>query len=116
MSNVDVRPLIPLPNRDLWRGHVYKYRPNAGNVDGTVQNRPFAKIDAAMAAILSHAAGNATLTCLWCGMQNGTEEMREHLKSAHPSVVEPPTDAQIAMALQAETAVNTKLVETTKEE
>lgn len=99
------RELVQLPNKDLWRGHTYKAK-GESNIDTTPDPRPFAKIDAAMAAILQHASGNPSLTCLWCGTQGDSKEMREHLKTSHPSIVEPPTNEQIAAAaLAANTSV-----------
>lgn len=89
--------LIQLPNGDLWRGHEYK-KTGEGNVDITPLPRPFGKLDAAMAAILQFSNGNPNLTCVWCGLQGDTKFMREHLKKDHASIVEPPSEAQLAAA------------------
>jgi hypothetical protein len=90
--------LIQLPNKDLWRGHKHKQVETNSNVDISPAPRPFAKIDAAMAAILQASKGAKLLSCLWCGLQHDDKQMREHLKKDHPTVVEPPTEEQILAA------------------
>lgn len=94
---VSNRELVQLPNGDLWRGHDRNLT-REDNVDKTNAPRPFAKIDEAMSAILKNAKGHRDLTCLWCGLQSGDKEMREHLKKDHASVVNPPSDEQLIMA------------------
>src|SRR5687767_3248510 len=90
--------LVVLPNKDLWRGHIRKPK----GVDNVPQilpdERPFSKLDEAMANILNVSAGAKELTCTYCGLQFDTVNMREHLKKNHASVVEPPTDAMLMEA------------------
>jgi hypothetical protein len=89
---------VQLPvSRDLWRGNVRSPKAT-DNVDPVTAPRPFAKIDEAMASILAASKGANILTCTWCGLQSADKAMREHLKKDHASVVEPPTDEQIAAA------------------
>ena len=107
----ETKPLVQLVNKDLWRGHerAPKLRENVIVPDNTP--RPFAKIDEAMASILNAAKGANILTCSWCGFQTGDKDMREHLKKNHASVVEPPTNEQLALAAQLN-KVNADLVKT----
>lgn len=91
--------LIQLPNKDLWRGFSYKEKSSEGNVDITPLPRPFEKLDKAMAAIQKAAPlGSSQLTCLWCGLQGDSKYMRDHLKTNHSTVVEPPSEAELALA------------------
>lgn len=90
--------LVQLPNKDLWRGYHTMVTPEA-NIDvevipETAQN----PVNRAMAQILKASNGAHELTCLWCGMQGDERSIRDHLKSSHASVVNPMSDAQVAMA------------------
>lgn len=82
--------LIPLPNGDLHRG--LKNRPVNANIDTEVIPESMGNpLDRAMSKILSAAKGGHDLTCLWCGLQfgsNSEKQIREHLKNDHPSVVD----------------------------
>jgi hypothetical protein len=99
------RPLVLLPNRDLWRGYSREV-PELPNVEATSLPRPFQKLDEAVESILQNAKGGHQLTCVWCGTQfpvQAVKQLREHLKDQHPSQVNPPTekDLQAAAALMA---------------
>ena len=84
--------LVPLPNGDLHRG--MRNRKNVTNIDVDTEVIPETMgnpLDRAMAKILKAANGGHQLTCLWCGIQFGTNSesaIREHLKKDHPSTVE----------------------------
>ena len=88
--------LIQLPNKDLWRGHVRnpKVAPETDVVAEEEQN----PLNRAMANVLKASKGASTLTCLWCGMQFDEKGMREHLKERHQSVLNPATNAELALA------------------
>lgn len=82
--------LVPLPNGDLHRG--MRNRKNVTNIDVEVIPESMGNpLDRAMAKILKAANGGHQLTCLWCGIQfsaNSEKDIREHLRTSHPSVVE----------------------------
>jgi len=91
--------LIPLPNKDLWRGHK-RGRKAADNLTAAERKdmpRPH-PLDAAMAVLLLQANGASELTCQWCGQQAREQAMRDHLKANHPSIVSPPSVEQVALA------------------
>lgn len=90
--------LVVLPNKDLWRGHVRLPVATDNVAVVSAGERPFSKLDEAMAAIMKASAGARELSCIYCGLQFETANMREHLKKNHASVVEPPTDAQLVEA------------------
>lgn len=83
--------LVPLPNGDLHRGFRKVHRTES-NID--VENIPDEMgnpLDRAMAKILQAGRDGHPLTCLWCGLQwgaNSEKDIREHLKTSHPSVCE----------------------------
>lgn len=92
--------LIQLPNKDLWRGRQTSPKDVPTEVT-SIEAAPapaVAPIDRAMAAILSFSAGAPELSCVWCGLQGDSAFMRAHLKKDHKSVVEPASDAVIALA------------------
>ena len=82
--------LVPLPNGDLHRG--MRNRKNVTNIDVEVVPESMGNpLDRAMAKILKAANGGHQLTCLWCGIQfsaNSEKDIREHLRTSHPTVVE----------------------------
>lgn len=81
--------LVPLPNGDLHRG--MRNRKNVTNIDTEVIPDSMGNpLDRAMAKILTAAKGGNMVTCLWCGLQwgsNSEKDVRQHLKDSHPSVV-----------------------------
>jgi hypothetical protein len=87
----DEGQLILLPNKDLHRGiHIDHSK---ANIDVEVLPAEMGNpLNVAMAKILKAAQGGHALTCLWCGMQwhgqKAENEIREHLKKDHPSIVE----------------------------
>jgi len=93
--------LTVLPNKDLWRGN--KVGTPGGNIPSPDAEHITTAdpLNAAMANILKAAAGNKTLTCVWCGQQwdgaNNEKAIREHLLTSHASVVKPMTDAAVLM-------------------
>lgn len=102
------RALVQLPNGDLWRGYERTAKTEDNVAMPADAPRPFAKIDEAMSNIQIAAKGNSTLTCTWCGLQGDGKQMREHLKTSHPSIVQPPTDEQLAVAASINQTLKTK--------
>jgi hypothetical protein len=90
--------LVPLPNGDLHRG--FKHQLAEANIDVDTEVIPETMgnpLDRAMAMVLKAAKDGHPLTCIWCGLQWGIpgpqnlgaeQQIREHLKKDHPSVVE----------------------------
>lgn len=97
------RPLLQLPNGDLWRGCVITDpevpAADAELVPESAQN----PLNRAMAQILKASpVGSRELTCIWCGLQSDERYMRAHLKESHKSVIEPASGADAALATLAE--------------
>lgn len=84
--------LVPLPNGDLHRGFRNGHGKAQANIEVDVIPDDMGNpLDRAMAKILNAAKGGHQLTCLWCGIQfgaNSEKDIREHLRTSHPSVVE----------------------------
>ena len=94
------RELVPLPNKDLWRGRALDPEPTTPTpvqqVAEVAQPHP---LDKAVAACLTFSAGAPQTTCVWCGLQfNVITQLRDHLKANHKSIVEPAVDAAVALA------------------
>lgn len=89
------KELIQLPNKDLWRGRQEDVVPQ-DNLEG-VPSTP-APIDSAMASILLASKGASVLTCTRCGQQYNESSMREHLRQAHPSWINPPSTEELVLA------------------
>lgn len=89
--NPDEGQLILLPNKDLHRGIQVDH--SKSNIDVDVLPVEMGNpLNVAMAKILKAAQGGHALTCLWCGLQwqgqKSEDNIREHLKKDHPTVVE----------------------------
>lgn len=96
--------LIPLPNKDLWRGHTREKRDETGDkrTSEAYAARKIAEeqnpLNRAILQIEQTSKGANTLTCLWCGLQGNRAFMVEHLTKNHPSVSNPAKDAEVALA------------------
>lgn len=109
--------LVPLPNGDLHRG--MRNRKNVTNIDVEVIPESMGNpLDRAMAKILTAAKGGNAVTCLWCGLQwgsNSEKDVREHLKQSHPSVVSGWENMESQILMQNLQEANDRLAASTNE-
>ena len=92
LFGVNGKPMVQLPNGDLWRGHVH-VEPNTEIIDFPDEVTPDeadVAIEKALEAIKSQATikgGLKQSTCNWCGNQTqgvkAVENMRYHLRTQH---------------------------------
>jgi hypothetical protein len=89
------RQLVPLPNKDLWRGHTRVEKTEATSIAVTVVEK-LSPLDQAFKDVVESAKGGP-LNCLWCGQQFSWLAMREHLDKNHATVTHPMADAEVAL-------------------
>jgi len=91
--------LRALPNGDLWRGHKEIESPNTKPTltEVALVVEELSPIDKAMENVTFSARGANELSCLWCGMQGKYDWMKQHIVERHNSIINPSTNAEMAM-------------------
>jgi hypothetical protein len=94
--------LYQLPNKDLWRGYTPETAAIANLENEKVPEGIQDPLNKAVAECLAVHPGSREVTCKWCGQQGDEKWIRKHLPSSHPSVVNPMSDAEVAVAALAQ--------------